>query len=92
MKQFIKALNRDRICFRYLCSTFLGMSMEKKRLKQKFKWSADQVACERLLVCQPYSRTGISCLDRTCAGYQKLVMELQSEELCSAYQQHTQQL
>ena len=29
MKQFVKALNGDGICFRYLCSTFLGVSTEK---------------------------------------------------------------
>ena len=28
-KKFLKALNKDRICFQYLCSTFLGMIMEK---------------------------------------------------------------
>ena len=28
-KQFVKALNRDVTCFRYLCSTFSGMSLEK---------------------------------------------------------------
>ena len=29
MKQFVKALNRDGACFRYLCNAFPGMSMEK---------------------------------------------------------------
>ena len=29
MKQFVTALNTDGACFRYLCSGFLGMSMEK---------------------------------------------------------------
>ena len=29
MKQFVTALNTDGTCFRYLCSAFQGMSMEK---------------------------------------------------------------
>ena len=29
MKQFVKALDRDGTCFRYLYSAFPGMSMEK---------------------------------------------------------------
>ena len=29
MKQFVKSLNRDGTCFRYLCSKFSAMSMEK---------------------------------------------------------------
>ena len=29
MKQFVTALNTDGACFRYLCSAFPGMSMEK---------------------------------------------------------------
>ena len=29
MKQFVKALNKDRDCFNYIAKTFPGLSMEK---------------------------------------------------------------
>ena len=29
IKQFVRALNEDETCFRYLCSTFLGISIKK---------------------------------------------------------------
>src|SRR5678815_2436538 len=31
MKQFVKALDHDGECFRYICSTFPGLSDEKKK-------------------------------------------------------------
>ena len=31
MKQFVKALDRSGDCFGYICSTFLGLSSEKKK-------------------------------------------------------------
>ena len=32
MKQFVKALDRSGDCFRYICSTFPGLSYEKKKV------------------------------------------------------------
>jgi len=31
MKQFVKALNKDGECFKYICSTFPGSTIEKSK-------------------------------------------------------------
>ena len=32
MKQFVKALNKEGKCFEYLCNTFPGISIDKKKI------------------------------------------------------------